>query len=176
LNIQFGEPRWRTGAPIHFEANKEIPVNHVLERLEAAPSKANFDAFIAQATQDLGRPTGEGFATWGQPIFTELEADGKPVVARKTFGDMIKDGWYDCFRTAHISLTQKQVDLLAVAAARMAQAFQTEISRTVSDQLEGLVKRMKKTEKAVEAAKVVEAEKVVEVVEAKKVSGTALDD
>jgi hypothetical protein len=147
LNIQFGEPRWRTGAPIHFEAEKEIPVNRVLERLEQAPSKANFDAFIEQATQDLGKPTGEGFATWGQPVFTKVKADGKPVAVKKTFGDSIKDGWYDCFKTAHISLNQKQVDLLAVSANRMAQAFQAEISRTVTNQLEVLVARMKETEK-----------------------------
>jgi hypothetical protein len=147
LNIQFGEPRWRTGAPIHFETDKEVPVNRVLERLEQSPSKVNFDAFIAQATQDLGKPTGEGFATWGQPLFTKVKADGKPEVAKKTFADSIKDGFYDCFKVAHISLDQKQVDRMAVAANRMAQSFQAEISRSVGNQLEVLVARMKESEK-----------------------------
>ena len=70
LNIQFGEPKWRTGPPLHFEENKAVPVMAVLERLQEVPSKANFDAFIRQVSQDLGKPTGDGFATWGQGIFT----------------------------------------------------------------------------------------------------------
>jgi hypothetical protein len=160
-NIQFGEPRWRTGAPLHFEVGKAVPVVTVLDRFQEVPTKKNFDAFIAQATQDLGKPTGEGFATWGQSLFIKTTEEGVEIVAKKTFGDAIKDGFYDCFKTAHISLSQKQVDLLAVAANRMAQSFQAEISRAVGNQLEVLIARMRETEKAAKA---------------RKVSGTANDD
>jgi hypothetical protein len=145
-NIQFGEPQWRTGPPIHFEDNKAVPVLTVLERLQNAPSKENFDAFIAQATQDLGKPTGDGFLTWSGGIFTKVDDEQKPVVASKKFSAAIKDGLYDCFKVAHISMDQKQVDLMEKAAIRMANSFQGEISKAVGEQLEVLVERLKKAE------------------------------
>ncbi len=146
-NIQFGEPKWRTGPPLHFEEGKAVPIKAVLERLEHVGSKENFDAFIAQATQDLGKPTGDGFATWGQGIFAKVDEKGVPVVASKTFADSIKDGMYDCFKVARISMDQKQVDLMAKAAIRMANAHQAEISKAVGEQLDKLVERLKVAEK-----------------------------
>jgi hypothetical protein len=133
-NIQFGEPKFRTGPPLHFEDNKAVPVLSVLERLTQAPSKENFDAFIRQVTQDLGKPTGDGFLTWSVGIFN------------KTFKAAIKDGFYDCFKVAHISMDQKQVDLMEKASTRMAIALGEQISKTVSAQLEVLVERLKKAE------------------------------
>ena len=147
LNVQSGEPKWRTGPALHFEEGKAVPIIATLDRFVDNPTKATYDAFIAQATQDLGKPTGEGFATWGQSLFHKVTTEGKPVVATKSFAASIKDGFYDCFRTARISLDQKQVDLLAAAATRMANDFQAEISKAVGDQLEVLVKRLKEAEK-----------------------------
>ena len=146
-NVQFGEPRWRTGPPLHFETDKAVPILSVLERLQNAPSKENFDVFIAQASQDLGKPTGDGFATWGQGIFTKVDDKGVPVVASKTFADAIKDGIYDCFKTARIPMEQKQVDVMQKVTTRMANAFQAEISKAVGEQLDELVKRLKTAEK-----------------------------
>jgi hypothetical protein len=147
LNIQFGEPKWRTGPPLHFEEGKAVPVMAVLERLQEVPSKDNFDAFIRQASQDLGKPTGDGFATWGQGIFTKVDDKGETVAPSKSFADSIKDGLYDCFKAGHISMDQKQVDLIGKASARMAKAFQAEISKGIATQLDVLVKRTKEAEK-----------------------------
>lgn len=152
LNIQSGEPKWRTGPPLHFETNKAVPVLAVLERFQQAPTKANYDAFIAQATQDLGKPTGDGFATWGQSLFIEVSTKGTPVAASKTFAAAIKDGFYDCFRVARISMDQKQVDRMEKATDRMANVFQAEISKAVGDQLDALVARLKKAEEKRDAA------------------------
>ncbi len=147
LNVQFGEPQFRTGPPIHFEEGKAVPVIATLKRFEQAPTKKNFDAFIAQVSQDLGKATGEGFDTWGQGLFTKVDDDGKPAATpTKSFRAVIKDGFYDCFKVAHVSLDQKQVDLLAKAANRMAGEFEKKISITVTDQLAILVASMRKTE------------------------------
>ncbi len=145
-NIQFGEPKWRTGPNLHFEEGKAVPILNTLERLQEAPTKKTFDAFIAQASQDLGKPTGDGFAVWGQGVFIKVDEEGKPVVAKESFRDAIKDGFYDCFKVAHVSMDQKQVDLLARAANRMAISFQAEVSRAVSVQLEVLVARLRVAE------------------------------
>ena len=143
MNIQSGEARWRTGPALHFEQDKAVPILSVLERFATSPTKKNYDGLIAQASQDLGKPTGDGFATWGQPLFKEVTAKGVPVVASKTFAASIKDGIYDCFRVAKISMDQKQVDLMEAATTRMANAFQAEISKAVGEQLNELVARLK---------------------------------
>ena len=148
LNIRSGEAKWRTGPPLHFEAGKAIPVNATLERFQENPIKKNFDTFIAQATQDLGKPTGDGFERWGIGLWHEVTEEGEPVVAvDKPFAATIKDGFYDCFKTAHISLDQKQVDLLGKAADRMAVAIDKQIFKGISSQLDALVARLKKAEK-----------------------------
>ncbi len=140
LNIRSGEAKWRTGPPLHFEEGKAVPVNATLERFQENPTRKNFDAFIVQATQDLGKPTGDGFATWGVGLWNVVTTEGEPVVAvDKPFADTIKDGFYDCFKTAHISLDQKQVDRLGVAANRMAVAIDKQIFKGISSQLDVLV-------------------------------------
>ena len=146
-NIQFGEPRWRTGPALHFEENKAVPVLVTLERLQQVQTKENFDAFIRQADQDLGRPTGDGFRTWSEGIFTKTDDEGKAVTTPKPFAAAIQDAIYDCFKTAHISMDQKQVDLMSKATARMALAFQAEISKGIASQLDVLVARTKAAEK-----------------------------
>ena len=147
LNIQSGEPKWRSGPPLHFEEGKSVPIFATLDRFEANPTKKTLDAFIAQAAQDLGKATGKGFETWSAPVFHTVTTEGEVVVTEKTFAYSIKDGWYDCFKVAHISMDQKQVDLMSKAATRMAESFQAEIKRGISGQLDELVKRMKKAEK-----------------------------
>ena len=143
MNVQCGEARWRSGPPIHFEQDKAVPILSVLERFANSPTKKNYDGLIAQASQDLGKLTGDGFATWGQGLFTEVTAKGVPVVASKTFAASIKDGIYDCFKVAKVGLDQKQVDLMEQATTRMANAFQAEISKAVGEQLNELVARLK---------------------------------
>jgi len=145
-NIQSGEPKWRTGPPLHFETDKAVPIFAVLERFEQSPTKATYDAFIAQATQDLGKPTGDGFATWGQGLFVEVTSKGEDVKVSKTFEAAIKDGFYDCFKVAQIGMTQQQVDRLQEAANRIAKAFLVEIHSSIKDQLTTLVAKLKAEE------------------------------
>ena len=147
LNIRSGEAKWRTGPPLHFEEGKAVPVNATLERFQENPIKANFDAFIRQASQDLGKPTGDGFAQWGIGLWhTVTEAGEKTPEPDKTFAAAIKDGFYDCFKTANISLDQKQVDRLAVAAGRMAGSIQKQIFKDIKGQLDTLVEKLRKAE------------------------------
>ncbi len=155
LNVRSGEAKWRTGPPLHFEEGKAVPVNATLERFQDNPTKKTFDDFIRQASQDLGRPTGDGFATWGMSLWSKVIDDtGKEPKVDKTFAATIKDGFYDCFKVAHISLDQKQVDLLAAAAGRMAVSIDKQVFKHISSQLDTLVARVKKAEE-------IEAEKVV---------------
>ena len=147
LNIRSGEAKWRTGPPLHFEEGKAVPVNATLERFQENPTRKNYDAFIAQASQDLGKPTSDGFATWGTSIWHTVTDTKVPEAAvDKTFAATIKDGFYDCFKTCHISMDQKQVDLLGKAAERMAVSIDKQIFKGISTQLDTLVARLKKEE------------------------------
>ena len=143
LNIQSGEPKWRTGPPLHFEVGKSVPIHATLERLQANPTKKTYDGFIAQASQDLGAPTGKGFATWGQGVFTKVE-DNTPVpTPSKAFEVKLFDGLYDCFKVARIQLEPKQIEAFEKATLRLARTFSEEIHKEMREQLGSVVEKLK---------------------------------
>ena len=147
LNIQSGEARWRTGPPLHFEVGKAVPIHATLERFESNPTKTTYDAFIAQASQDLGTPTGKGFATWGRGLWNEV-VDGTPVAApSKKFAAKLFDGLYDCFRVARIPLEPKQIEAFEAATGRLAKTFAEEINKEMREQLAETVLKVKAADK-----------------------------
>ena len=146
LNIQSGEARWRRGPALHFEIGKAVPIEATLNRFQDFPSKENFDAFIFQATQDLGKPTGDGFKTWGQDLFHTIH-EGKPTpTPNKKFEAKLFDGLYSVFKVARIQLEPKQIDAFEKAAAGLAKTFSEEIHREMKAQLSETVAKLKKAE------------------------------
>lgn len=143
LNIQSGEPRWRTGPALHFETGKAVPIYATLERLQENPTKKTYDAFIAQASQDLGAPTGKGFATWGQGTFIKVEDDKPAPTPSKKFEAKLFDGLYDCFKVARIQLEPKQIEAFEKATLRLARTFSEEINNEIRKQLSEVVEKMK---------------------------------
>ena len=147
LNIQSGEAKWRTGPALHFEVNKAVPVNATLERFQANPTKETYDAFITQASQDLGKPTGDGFKTWGQGLFNTVK-DGKPAPQpSKKFEAKLFDGFYSVFKVARIQLEPKQIEQFEAATAQLAKTFSAEIHREMRAQLAETVAKLKVAEK-----------------------------
>jgi hypothetical protein len=146
LNIQSGEARWRTGPPIHFETDKAVPIHATLERFQENPTKKTFDAFIAQASQDLGKPTGDGFKTWGQGLFNTVR-DGKPTpTPSKSFQAKLFDGMYSCFKVARIQLEPKQIEQFEKATAQLAKTLAEEIHKEMRLQLKETIAKMKTAE------------------------------
>jgi len=145
-NIQSGEGKWRPGPGLHFEVGKSVPIFATLNRFEEQHTKKTYDAFIAQASQDLGKSTGEGFAVWGQGLFTAVTKEGTEVKVDRAFAVKLKDCMYDCFRVARIPLEPKQIEALELATARMAVVFQTEIHKEMASQLNDIVKKLKDTD------------------------------
>lgn len=146
LNIQSGEPRWRTGPALHFEVGKAVPIHTTLERFQDNPTKKNYDGFIAQASQDLGAPTGKGFDTWGQGLWHTIK-DGKPTpTPSKAFEAKLFDGLYDCFKVARIQLEPKQIEAFEKATLRLARTFSAEINSEIRNQLAEIVANLKKAE------------------------------
>ena len=147
LNIQSGEAKWRTGPAIHFETGKAVPIHATLERFQESPTKKNFDAFIAQATQDLGKPTGDGFNTWGQGLFSTVVDGAVDPTPSKKFEAKLFDGLYGCFKVARIQLEPKQIEAFEAATAQLAKTFAEEIHNEMRAQLTEAVGRLKKAEK-----------------------------
>ena len=153
LNIQSGEAKWRTGPAIHFETNKAIPVEATLDRFQANPTKKTYDEFIRQASQDLGKPTGDGFATWGMNLFNTVK-DGKPTpTPSKKFEAKLFDGFYSVFKVARIQLEPKQIEAFEAATAQLAKTFSEEIHREMRTQLTETVAKLKKAEPKKEVVK-----------------------
>ena len=147
LNIQAGEGKWRRGSGLYFETNKAVPVFATLERFEATLSKKAFDEFIAQASQDLGKATGDGFKDWGQGLFTEVKEDGTPAPQpSKKFEAKLFDGFYSVFKVARISLEPKQIAAFEQATAKLALTFSEEIHREMRTQLAETVAKLKDSE------------------------------
>lgn len=148
LNIQSGEAKWRTGPPIHFETDKAVPIHATLERFQDNPTKKTFDAFIAQATQDLGKPTGDGFKTWGMGLFNVV-VNGTPApTPSKKFEAKLFDGLYSCFRVARIQLEPKQIEAFEKATAQLAKTFAEEIHKEMRAQLSETVEKLKRSERS----------------------------
>ncbi len=146
LNIQSGEPKWRTGPPLHFEVGKSVPIHATLDRFETNPTKKNYDVFIAIASQDLGAPTGKGFATWGRDLWNAIK-DGKPLVkVDKKFEAKLFDGFYSIFKVARIQLEPTQIERFEAATTQLAKTFSEEIHREMRTQLAETVAKLKKTE------------------------------
>jgi len=143
LNIQAGESRFRAGA-IHFEKGGSGVMNR-LNMFKKNPTKDNLEQFISLAKQDFGATCGEAFETWSVPIHEELtpEADKKPV--ERSFENQIKNGFYDMFKAARVSLDQKQVEQIERASWKMAKTFKEENSKEIKSQLAVLVKRLERT-------------------------------
>ena len=144
LNLQAGESRFRTSA-LHFEQTLSGDGPGVMVRLDALdkhPSKENLEYFLLLAAQDLSAQAGAAFKTWSQGIFpVSAEAAAKALI--KPFDLQIKDGFYDLFKAAQIPLNPKQVDLIMVHSGKLAKAFQGEIQKTVKEQLDTLVTKIK---------------------------------
>lgn len=146
LNIQSGEAKWRTGPPLHFELNKAVPIHATLERFQENPTKNTYDAFIRQASQDLGKPTGDGFHTWGQGLFNTVR-DGTPTpTPSKKFEAKLFDGFYSVFKVARIQLEPKQIEQFERATAQLAKTFSEEIHREMRAQLKETVAKLKTAE------------------------------
>ena len=151
LNMQAGESKYRTSA-LHFEVgvsgDSRVPVMFRLEQLENHPSQKNLDSFLEIASQDLSARAGAAFKSWAVNIFPQdPEALAKAQI--KPFDLQIKDGFYDLFRAAQIPMTPQQVDLIMTHSGKLAKAFQGEIHKTIKDQLEELVTKLKTEEKEV---------------------------
>ena len=144
LNLQAGESKFRTSAvhfPVSVSGNK-VPVLQRLDALEEFPSQKSLDLFLMLSAQDLSARAGAAFKTWSTGIFpVDAERNAKALV--KPFELQIKDGFYDLFKAAQIPLNPKQVDLITVHAGKLAKAFQGEIHKTIKDQLEVLVTKLK---------------------------------
>ena len=142
LNIQAGESRFRAGA-IHFEKGGSGVMNR-LKMFKDNPTKDNLEQFIALAKQDFGATCGEAFETWSNPIHDQLtpEAEKKPV--ERSFENRIKNGFYDMFKAARVSLDQKQVEQIERASWKMAKTFKEENSKEIKAQLDVLVKRLER--------------------------------
>lgn len=146
LNIQSGEPKWRTGPPLHFEVDKAVPIYATLDRFQESPTKKNFDGFIGQASQDLGAPTGKGFATWGEPLWHTIK-DGTPTpTPSKAFEAKLFDGFYNIFKVARIQLEPKQIEMFEKACSQLAKTFNEEIHNEMRHQLKEIVAKLKKAE------------------------------
>lgn len=146
LNIQSGEPKWRTGPPLHFEVGKAVPIHATLERFESNPTKKNYDVFIAIAHQDLGAPTGKGFATWGTSLWEAIK-DGKPTIkVDKKFEAKLFDGFYSIFKVARIQLEPTQIERFEAATTQLAKTFSEEIHREMRTQLAETVAKLKKAD------------------------------
>ena len=143
LNIQSGEAKWRTGPPLHFEVGKAVPIHATLERFQANPTKKTYDDFIAIAHQDLGAPTGKGFATWGQGVFTKIEGDKPAPPPSKKFTAKLFDGFYSIFKVARIQLEPTQIAMFEAATAQLAKTFSEEIHREMKIQLAETVAKVK---------------------------------
>lgn len=145
-NVQSGEPRWRTGPALHFEVGKAVPIHTTLERFQENPTKKNYDAFIAQASQDLGAPTGKGFATWGTSLWHTIK-DGTPTpTPSKKFEAKLFDGLYGIFRVARIQLEPKQIEAFEKATLQLARTFSEEIHKEMREQLAETVAKLKKVD------------------------------
>jgi hypothetical protein len=144
-NMQAGEGTHRPGT-LHFEQGKNsCPAVNRLEVFRESPTQKNLDQFIELAIQDFGRPTGEFFKNQSQAIFTDYnEKKAKPTV--KAFDVAIKDGFYDMFKTAHIPMDPKQMEMLERHSLKMAKVFEDKVSETVAVQLAALVAALKKKE------------------------------
>ena len=152
-NIQSGEPKWRTGPALHFEVGKAVPIFSTLGRFQESPTKKNYDAFIAQASQDLGAPTGKGFATWGTSLWHTVK-DGTPTpTPSKKFEAKLFDGLYTIFKVARIQLEPKQIEAFEKGTLQLAQTFSAEINGEIRKQLGEIVAKLKKAEKTAPAAK-----------------------
>ena len=148
LNLQAGESKYRTSA-LHFETgvsgDSRVPVMFRLEQFENHPSKKNLESFLELASQDLSARAGIAFEGWSRNIFPQTpEALAKAQI--KPFDLQIKDGFYDLFRAAQIPMTPQQVDLIMTHSGKLAKAFQGEIHKTIKDQLETLVAKLKTQE------------------------------
>jgi len=148
LLMQAGESKYRTSA-LHFEqsvaGDSQTPIAFRLDQLEKHPSKKNLASFLEIASQDLSARAGAAFDSWSKNIFhQDPEALAKAQI--KPFELQIKDGFYDLFRAAQIPLNPKQVDLVMTHSGKLAKAFQGEIHKTIKDQLETLVKKLKTEE------------------------------
>ena len=147
LNLQAGESKFRTSAvhfPVSVSGNK-VPVLQRLDALEEFPSQKSLDLFLMLASQDLSARAGAAFETWSTGIFpVDAERNAKALV--KPFELQIKDGFYDLFRAAQIPLNPKQVDLIMTHSGKLAKTFQGEIHKTVKEQLEVLVAKLKTEE------------------------------
>ena len=152
LNIQSGEGTKRSGA-LHFEIGKVHPVLHTLEVFKKNPTQATLDTFIEIAKQDLGTPTGEWFEVQARAIFTS-DATTK-VVLKRAFDVVVKDSFYDCFRTLRLSMEPRQVEQLERITSKLGKYLQAEIaeqvSTTVASQLGALVNALKAKEQAEQA-------------------------
>ena len=146
LNIQSGEPKWRTGPALHFEVGKAVPIFATLDRFQENPTKKTYDAFIAQASQDLGAPTGKGFATWGTSLWHTVR-DGTPTpTPSKAFEAKLFDGLYNIFKVARIQLEPKQIEMFEKGTLQLAQTFSAEINGEIRKQLAEIVAKLKKAE------------------------------
>ncbi len=161
LNIQSGEPRWRTGPALHFEVGKAVPIFATLERFQDAPTKKNYDAFIAQASQDLGAPTGKGFATWGTSLWEVTEGGAPLPTPSKKFEAKLFDGLYNIFKVARIQLEPKQIEMFEKGTLQLARTFSEEITGEIRKQLAETVAKLKKAETPVEAPAVTRTAKPI---------------
>ncbi len=147
LNLQAGESRFRTSA-IHFPqtvGGGPPGVVFRLDQLDEHPSQKNLDIFLQLASQDLSAKAGVAFKDWSTGIFPE-DPDVAAKAKVKPFELQIKDGFYDLFKAAQIPLNPKQVDLIMTHSGKLAKAFQGEIHKTIKEQLEELVTKLKAQE------------------------------
>lgn len=144
-----GEGTHRPGV-LHFETGKNsCPVMNRLEILKNTPTQKNLDEFLALAAQDFGGPTADFFKGQSQAIFVRTVEGGPKFV--KDFDLAIKDGFYDMFKAARISMEPKQVELIETHALRLARVIETKIATsvgfqvglTVREQLGALVEKQK---------------------------------
>ena len=149
LNLQAGESKYRGGA-IHFEKGG-LGVMNRLDMFKKNPTKDNLEQFIALAKQDFGAVCGEAFETWSQPIHDQLTPDAEKEPVERSFENKIKNGFYDMFKAARVSLDQKQVEQIERASWKMAKTFKEENSKEIKSQLDILVKRLERTRAEVKA-------------------------
>ena len=143
LNLQAGESKYRGGA-IHFEKGG-LGVMNRLKMFRDNPTKDNLEQFIALAKQDFGATCGNAFETWSVPIHDQLTPDAEKEPVERSFENKIKNGFYDMFKAARVSLDQKQVEQIERASWKMAKTFKEENSKEIRSQLEVLVKRLERT-------------------------------
>ena len=168
LNMCAGEGTHRPGV-LHFEAGKNsCPVMNRLEILKNTPTQKNLDEFLALAAQDFGGPTADFFKGQSQAIFVRTVEGGPKFV--KDFDLAIKDGFYDMFKAARISMEPKQVELIETHALRLARVIETKIATavgfqvglTVREQLGALVEKQKEQAAAEEASQTAMDARVLE--------------